>query len=354
MKPARWGFALILAVAAVVAGASWIAPEPAPGVHDVATAAAIVMPTVSPSPTQQLVPWHGPVEHLFFHPLVIDPAKAFRDDALGRGFRDYFVTAGEFRRIMDSLWVKGFTLVDAHRALSGTVLVPAGRKPLVLSEDDVNYYRYFRGRGLAARLVVDESGQILAETGGRDPQTTDQDVVSLVDEFVQAHPDFSVGGAKGVLGLTGYEGLLGYHHLDRPAERRQVIALASALKADGWLLASHTYGHIDLTTDSLATIAYDTQRWKRLAEPLIGKTDLLIYPFGARPSAAGAELLRKAGFPIQFDIDVRPRRYHLGTATVMSRLHIDGFAFQAPDRMRPLFSVGTVIDPERPWPLGSL
>ena len=87
-----------------------------------------------------------------------------------------------------------------------------------------------------------------------------------------------------------------------------------------------------------------------VTDGVIGKTDLLIYPFGARPTAAGARLLRKAGFPIQFDIDVRPIRYRLGGATVMSRLHIDGFAFQDPQRMKQLFSVRRVIDPLRPWP----
>ncbi|HVV75857.1 MAG TPA: hypothetical protein VHC43_07460 [Mycobacteriales bacterium] len=304
-----------------------------------------------PAPTERLVRWHGPVMNIFFHPLVIKPQLAFTTDALGVGFQDYFVTAYEFERILDGLYRHGWTLVDAHDAARGQVMVPKGRKPLVLSEDDVNYYRYFKGRGLAAKLVLTATGQILAQIGGHDPRTTSDDVVPMVDQFVAQHPDFSVGGAKGVLGLTGYEGLLGYHHLGNPVERQRVIALAAALKADGWTFASHTYGHIDLTTDSLATIAYDTKRWKRLAVSLIGPTDLLIYPFGARPSAAGAELLHKAGFPIQFDIDVRPRRYHLGGAIVMSRLHIDGFAFQAPDRMRQLFSVRKVLDPSRPWPL---
>ncbi|HVS68165.1 MAG TPA: polysaccharide deacetylase family protein [Mycobacteriales bacterium] len=304
------------------------------------------------APTQHLVRWRGPVMNIFFHPLVLQPQLAFTSDSLGIGFQEYFVTAYEFEGILNGLYRHGWTLVDAHLAASGHVMVPKGRKPLVLSEDDVNYYRYFDGRGLASRLVLTETGQVLAETPGPGRQTTDQDVVPLVDEFVQQHPDFSVGGAKGVLALTGYEGLLGYHHLGRPAQRAHVTALASALKADGWLLASHTYGHIDLTNDSLATIAYDTKRWKQLARPLIGRTDLLIYPYGARPSAAGADLLRRAGFPIQFDIDVRPHRYQLGGATVMSRLHIDGFAFEAPQRMKPLFSVRRVMDPQRPWPLG--
>jgi hypothetical protein len=124
--------------------------------------------------------------------------------------------------------------------------------------------------------------------------------------------------------------------------------LAATLQATGWTFASHTYGHIDLASDSIATIARDTARWKALAVPLIGPTDMLIYPFGSRPTDAGVALLRQQGFRIQFDIDVVPRRVTRDGAVVMSRLHIDGYAFDAADRMARLFSVAKVRDPARP------
>ena len=38
----------------------------------------------------------------------------------------------------------------------------------------------------------------------------DYDLVPLLDAFVEAHPDFSYHGRKGVLAMTGYEGVLGY------------------------------------------------------------------------------------------------------------------------------------------------
>jgi hypothetical protein len=74
---------------------------------------------------------------------------------------------------VDQLLAKGWTLVDVHRAANGTVRVPVGRRPLVLSEDDVNYYRDFDGRGLAARLVLAD-GRVRAELPGG--QLSDEDV----------------------------------------------------------------------------------------------------------------------------------------------------------------------------------
>src|SRR3954449_8350281 len=138
-----------------------------------------------PRPAPVLVRWRGPVEQLFVHPLVLRPQRAFTDDALGRGFANYFVTAREFRAMLDQLWRHGWTLVDPRRVAAGDVRVPRGRKPLVLQEDDVNYYGYFAGRGLASRLVLDEEGLVKAEQDvNGEPVVTDQDVVPLVDEMV--------------------------------------------------------------------------------------------------------------------------------------------------------------------------
>lgn len=307
-------------------------------------------PSASPAPPKvRLVPWRGPIEALFFHPLVLRPKLAFTDDRLGQGFADYFVTAREFRAILDQLWRKGWTLVAAHRAAVGHVRVPAGRKPLVLIEDDANYYHYFAGRGLASRLVLDRKGDVRAEykdnTGAH---VTTRDLVSLVDRAVAKHPEFSADGAKGLLALTGYEGLFGEHHLHHRSARGRVRALAARLRATGWTLASHTFGHITLANDTLATIARDTERWKSLTRDLIGRTDMLVYPFGSRPTAAGAALLRDLGFRIHFDIDVRPLRVGEDGVVVMSRRHVDGLAFQHPRRLARFFAVSLVRDPTRP------
>ena len=251
--------------------------------------------------------------------------------------------------MLDQLWRNGWTLVDPRRVAAGDVRVPRGRKPLVLQEDDVNYYGYFAGRGLATRLVVDERGRVEAEehvAGGS--VLTDDDVVPLVDEMVAAHADFSADGAKGLLALTGYEGLFGEHDLSDPSARDRVTSLVAALRATGWVLASHTFGHINLARDSLAVIARDTARWKQLTAKLLGPVDILVYPFGARPTATGRRLLRDQGFSVQYDIDTRPWRAIEDGVVVMSRRHVDGYAFAEPTSMAAFFSVTAVRDPRRP------
>lgn len=343
--------ALVGALGLVLAGAAIAAvvTDEVQGRHRVAPTTTTIPPTTTT--TQVLVPWTGPVEHLFFHTLVIRPDLAFQGNPNARGFRDYFVTVDEMRRILDQLDANGWTMVDIHQVVAGTVRVPPGRKPFVLSEDDVNYYDYERPHGVGWRLVLDRGDVRVEVRDERGTRVTDDDLIPMVDRFVEEHPDFSAGGAKGIIALTGYEGALGERtdELDAPdhaAALARAKAVADRLKATGWTFASHSYGHIDLSNRSAASVRQDAERWKREVEPVIGPTDVYIYPFGARPPARSTTVdqLRELGFTILCDIDVGPHLAAVDGVTVMSRRHVDGLAFAVPSRLAPFFDVATVVD----------
>ena len=311
----------------------------------------VLTPATSVTRDADLVPWTGPVEHLFFHTLVIHPELAFKRDQLGRGFEDYFVTEGEFRSMLSQLDGNGWTLVDIHRVVSGEVRVPPGRKPLVLSEDDVNYYDYERPRGLGWRLVLDAAGAVKVEVhDGAGVRVTDDDIVPIVDGFVQEHPEFSAEGAKGVIAVTGYQGVFGERvqdtgSPDHDAAVARASAVAARLKATGWTIASHSYGHIDLSKDSVGSAQGDTAHWNEVVAPIVGPTDVYIYPFGARPRPATLQMLRASGFRIFCDIDVSPKLVKQDGFAVMSRRHIDGLALRQQARaLLPFFGAATVED----------
>jgi polyribonucleotide nucleotidyltransferase len=42
----------------------------------------------------------------------------------------------------------------------GEIRLPEGKKPFVLSQDDVSYYHYMDGDGFAQKLIVDENGKV--------------------------------------------------------------------------------------------------------------------------------------------------------------------------------------------------
>ena len=65
-------------------------------------------------------PWDGVVEHLFFHPLIAYPELAFDADAESDGLDDYMVTVDEYDKILQSIYDRGYILVDINDVWSET------------------------------------------------------------------------------------------------------------------------------------------------------------------------------------------------------------------------------------------
>ena len=40
------------------------------------------------------------------------------------------------------------------------------------------------------------------------------DVLTILEDFIEAHPDFSYRGARGTIAVTGYNGIFGYRTSD--------------------------------------------------------------------------------------------------------------------------------------------
>ena len=222
----------------------------------------------------QLTQSWGPdqvVEHLFFHPVIAYPQWAFHDCGASQseryGLDDWMVTADEYAKILQSVYEKGYILVAIEDVWSevtdesgthmvrNTLKLPEGKKPLIISFDDVNYYPYMLEQGFTSKLVVGEDGEIWAEC--TDPYTKETfltkegDATTMLDEFVYEHPDFSLNGAKAIFSLTGYYGILGYRTQDdrdiakdsperaafeanRAAEIEAVKPVIARLKETGW------------------------------------------------------------------------------------------------------------------------
>ena len=319
----------------------------------------------------ELVLYEGPVQHIFFHPLIVYPKKAFDDDRMARGLNEFMVTVKEFNRILDSLYDKGFMLIDTHEIFDErsngdkTELVrkelwlPKNKKPLILSIDDLNFYPYMKENGMNHRLVLDKEGNVAASLispEGKEIIAYDTEIVTILDKFVAQHPDFSYKGAKGIIALTGFNGVLGYQTdaITAPsyaAEREQALAVIKRLKETGWSFASHGYGHINTARRSLDDLIKDTGKWKVEVESLIGPTDIYIYPYGSSVPTTDARFkyLQQSGFKVFCAVGPREYLRYYPDSIIMDRRHIDGIAFwQQPETLEDLFRVDEVIDPVRP------
>lgn len=325
--------------------------------------------------------WEHPdqIPHLFFHSLVVDPKRAFDDESTAQGYEDYMVTQREFEAILDELYSRDFVLVnpadfaglDKKKNMSyRKIMIPAGKKPIVLSLDDLSYYEYMQGDGFADRLVLDKKGKVRNEyvdASGK-KHVGAYDMTTILDDFVTEHPDFSYRDARGIIAMTGYNGVFGYRtspsqypdNKNLKKDRETAIKIADAMKEEGWVFASHSWGHIATGTVDLGRFKRDMKLWKDEVEPIIGKTDQFIYPFGSDIARTGSysgakyELLKEEGFKYFYGVD--------GTVTAwmqqrddyqrQMRINIDGLQFAKEQRGdRPVldsfFDVEKVIDPAR-------
>jgi len=338
------------------------------------------------------------VTHIFFHILIYDTDLAFDGDLDAAGYNQVMATVSEFNSILEQMYERGYVMVGLHdlcetdedgQVSQGEIRLPEGKIPFVLSQDDVCYYHYMDGDGFASRLVVDEDGRVRCLYEEEDGTQTigDYDLVPIIDTFVEQHPDFAYHGHKGVIALTGYEGVLGYRtdevyrtrdedrltsfqkayleeHPDFDFEEqvREATEVAEAMKASGWEFASHTWGHIAPLEKGYERTVTDTQRWQDNVAPIVGDTDILIFAFGADINDWTAytsdneyfRMYKEAGFNIFCNVDGSQTHWiQFGDDYMrMSRRNVDGYRmYYNPDLLGDLFDVAEAWDDARPTPV---
>lgn len=148
----------------------------------------------------QMVEYGGDVAHFSVKTLVADPSRAFDGDDMSSYYNNWTLTVDEFKAILQSLYDRGYVLMDVHEKVVdiqnedgttsfavNTPSVPEGKTPMVLSFTEANYYDYQQGDGFAGRLVLDENGNVMNEYTDASGQTLigAYDVIPIVDEFVE-------------------------------------------------------------------------------------------------------------------------------------------------------------------------
>ncbi|MBR5564531.1 MAG: polysaccharide deacetylase [Roseburia sp.] len=317
------------------------------------------------------VPYEEPVRHIFFHSLIVDTSLAFDGDYMANGYNYWMTTVDEFKAMLEELYANDFILIDIHeiareetdengnvKIIANAPMVPKGKKPLVLSVDDVNYYEYMEKDGFARNLMIDENGNVKNLYIDKDGNELigDYDVAPILDTFVKEHPDFSLRGAKGILALTGYEGTLGYdtHLTDSPTLEEDIqtaTAVANRLKETGWLFAIHGYGHRDAKKITYSHLMNDTNRWINDVGSIVGETDIYIYPYGSEIDYPSDKLnyFKSVGLRYFCGVWTKPFVSVKDNYVRQTRCNLDGFnMITRPKSLADLFDVSKVLDPDRP------
>lgn len=315
----------------------------------------------------ELAPYGGKVYHIFFHSLILYPDLAFKSDTAA-GYDNWMTTRDEFKKILQRLYDSGFVLTDIEYIREATAkkrlpMLPKGKKPLIISVDDVNYYEYMKGDGFADKLVVDKKGRVAASVitpEGKRITDYEGDVMPIIDGFAAKHPDFSFRGAKGIVAVTGFQGVFGYRITTLKGEPQKEAAerareVANVLKKTGWRIACHSYSHTNTFRDgsiTLEKLTSDTAKWEKLIAPVTGRTNIFIPPFGTQLPANDARFLYlvRQGYNIYCPVYKNMRSFQAGNCFISERLNFDGLTIRDyPSRIAlNFFDPRGIADANRP------
>ena len=334
---------------------------------------------------QAMISWTaGEVYDLSFHVLIAEPALAFSDALLKTSYKKNFITVTEFNNILEALYASGYILVDLddfysleYNSTSGTDIyvekqlrLPPGRKPVMLTELSASYYGYMsEGEedslpdGFASKLAYDGEkfyNEMVLIDGSI--TTGAYDMVPLLENFIDAHPDFSYRDARAVISFAGYDRILGYRindsHLSAAAlqeERDGLQATVAALKAAGYKLGCYSYNNVNYTTMSAEDIQNDIRKWEEKVTPWLGAVDIMVF---ARESDISDEapyagnskfnVLYNAGFRFFLGVGSAPWSQVADRYVRHSRLMVTGSYLQSrPGQYAELFDAASILDSAR-------
>ncbi len=326
----------------------------------------------------------GRVRQLVIRPLIVNRGIAFSGNQVTAAADQTMMTVSEFRGMLELLHDRGYMLIDQATLLdeSGTaapLYLPRGRRALILSIDQLNYYPARRLSGNCTNLVLDEEGEVAGiyrDEYGEEIVSREAEAIGILEMFIEEHPDFSYDGAKGTISLSGRYGIFGYAMNDaqlaaRNAQslrygvaaeileeeqfvqnRRDCQAVINRLIENGWTFASFSYAGTEMGELTLEEVREDCALWKEEVGSMIGPTNIFVYPNGIayRGSDERKTLLFEEGFQIFGGLGPTIYVYYERGYYFMDRLAVGGYSMRQ-GLTQPVFDARYIYDESRPSPL---
>jgi len=309
---------------------------------------------------EEMQTWMLPVRHFTLNPLLAFPHMTPLDYA-----NDY-ITAVEFERVIKQLYDNDYILVGLETLFSveGTSVVPTSlripkdKKPFVLSIENLSYSPRHEGRGMVDKLIVRDE-KIGTFTSAINAGTADDiisfnnDIIPILEQFIEDNPTFSWRGARATISLAGYSGNFGYRTSfgseNQEEEIRGAKEVADLLEELGYTFASLGFEYVEMSTLETDQIINDAQLWIDQTSNIVGTTTLFFWPFGDTlpQDSEGALVLRDFGYRSFSQIGPNSFEEFTGMARIDERAFIDGNGlYNWPERYEGYFDSGAVIDTE--------
>ena len=284
-----------------------------------------------------LCEYKGTIENFFTHQIINKPELAFSQKYKYKyNFYKDCVTYKEFSNFLNQMYNNNFILVDIfdcyqvnnNQIIRKKLYLPQGKKPFILSFDDMSFDT--KNKGMSDKLILTEDGKIASFTNSNSPQIEfDKESIPILENFIKEHPNFSFNNARGIICPTGYNGILGYRiNKDNPnhiAEIEKVKPLVKKLKELNYHFACHSFGHIRISDCDCETVRRDTERYTNEILPVIGKTQLYCYPCGKyTTNKTKLSILKNAGYKIFLCVGLDKQENYDEDCLYLKRHCLDG------------------------------
>lgn len=333
------------------------------------------------------------IKNLSFQQLIADPQRAFIDATNGSSYKKNHITTTEFTNLLQQLYENNYVLVslddiashddsgdDSTYFNSKELYLPEGKKPLLITQTQVNYYTKTvdgdgdkfpdkDGDGFASCLTLDANGNLACEIVMTDgtTETGAYDLVPLLESFITTHPDFSYKGARAILAVTGFDGLFGYRtsaaageHFGSAYQEKQISAakkVIAALQDTGYDIACCTYGDVAYGSATPEEITADMARWTEEVVPVLGETEIFVF---LKESDIGSvnkmysgnkyDILADLGFKYYIGYCANGEPWQLLTDDYMrqGRMYVSGANItNRPEWFADMFDAAAILDPTR-------
>ncbi len=233
---------------------------------------------------------------LSFNTLMAFPEKALNEkNNFSAKFDEEKLTTNEFKKILDFLYLKGYCLVNIYDLIdtqsltinSAPLAFPKNKTPLVLTFDNVTYKSNYQNHGEVDKIIIDRKGNFATYTTKKSIQERiqyDNEFLVILEDFVNTHNDFSWKGAKGLICLSGEDGILGYNTNRKNSSSKYEIERASEvislLKRKGWNFASNNYKYSLDNSKTDIEFKKEIMLWKNEVASIVGDTFVYSCPKG--------------------------------------------------------------------------
>jgi len=233
------------------------------------------------------------IEHICFNTLIAFPEKALSPTNNNHQFFDESkITPIEFKRILEQLYTNNYIVIsinDLYKIENDTILLktptlPKNKKPILLSFDNISYISNYQNHGEIDKIILDRNNNIATYTTRKSIQDRiayDNECIPILEEFINKHPDFTYNNARGIIFLTGYNGILGYNTNHRNStskhEIKRATEVVARLKTLGWTFGSNNYRYINYEDVSDIEFIKDLSLWNKEVRSIIDHTPLYAY-----------------------------------------------------------------------------